>query len=241
MTTTTAPFSYIDTDWQIPGRIRDAHRRSWERLAAAGDWWTGAERISIAAECRRASALVDGLPDPGAGPAELPEAAAFAVHRLIGDLPNVSRDWYDATVSADGMSDARYVELLGVLVAVWSVDEFHRAAGLPLEPLPSPIAGEPTQRRPAGLADNGSWPPTLAAKSLADSEADIYLGFPRAANVWAAMSLHPDSVRWLNDLFHAHYLSWEEIGDLETEHRTLTRAQLEIMAARVSALNECFY
>ena len=67
MTTTATPFAYADTTWTIPDRIREAHVRSWERLAAPGAWWSGAERVSIAAECRRASALIDGLPDPGPG------------------------------------------------------------------------------------------------------------------------------------------------------------------------------
>ena len=107
--------------------MAEAHRRSWEMLASPGDWWTGAERISIAAETRRASALVDGLPDPGAGPAPLPEAAVFAVHKLIADLTNVNKEWYEEVTTADGMSDAHYIELLGVVVHVCSVDEFHRA------------------------------------------------------------------------------------------------------------------
>ncbi len=241
MTTTAAPFTYADSAWSIPDRIREAHIRSWDRLATPGEWWSGAERVSIAAESRRASALVDGLPDPGPGPTELPEAAVFAVHKLIGDLPGVTLEWYEETINAEGMSDARYIELMGVLVHVWSVDEFHRALGLELEPLPDPNPGEPTRRRPEGLADHGSWPSTIAAEDVAESEADIYAGMSRAPNVLAALSLHPDSVRWLNDLFEAHYLSWEDMGDMDTRVRALTRPQLELMASRVSALNECFY
>ena len=145
MTTTAVPFAYTDIIWPIPERTADGHRRSWERLAAAGEWWSGAERISIAAETRRAGAMVDGLPDPGPGPADLPEAAVHAVQRLIGDLPNVSREWYEEIVSAPGMSDAHYIELLGVVVQVWAIDEIHRALSLPLEPLPEPQAGAPTQ------------------------------------------------------------------------------------------------
>ena len=244
MTTTTtmiAPFAYANTDWPVLERMAEAHRRSWAMLAAAGEWWTGAERISIAAECRRASAMVDGLPDPGPGPAQLPEAAVHAVHKLIGDLPNVTREWYDETISAEGMSDAHYIELLGVVVHVWSVDEFHRALSIDLEPLPDPIPGEPTRRRPAGIKANGSWPPTILPADLAEREADIYNGLERASNVRAAMSLHPDSVRWLTDLFDAHYLSWIEITSEQEPFRVLTRPQRELVAARVSALNECFY
>ena len=241
MTTIAAPFAYANAAWPVLDRMAEAHRRSWQTLSAAGDWWSGAERISIAAECRRASALVDGLPDPGPGPAELPEAAVFAVHKLIGDLPNVTREWYDETINADGMSDAHYIELLGVVVHVWSVDEFHRALDIALEPLPDPIPGKPTQIRPSGAKPHGSWPPTVRPEDLGEREADIYGGAEHAANVRAAMSLHPDSVRWLSDLFDAHYLSWVEIGAEQESFRVLTRPQRELVAARVSALNECFY
>ena len=241
MTTTAANFSYADTTWPVLERTAAAHRRSWQMLAAPGEWWTGAERISIAAECRRASAMVDGLPDPGAGPATLPEAAVYAIHKLIGDLPNVTREWYDETISAEGMSDAHYIELLGVVVHVWSVDEFHRALEIELEPLPDPLPGEPTQIRPTGAKAHGSWPPTVWPDDLDERDADIYGGADRAANVRAAMSLHPDSVRWLIDLFDAHYLSWIEIQDVQEPFRVLTRPQRELVAARVSALNECFY
>ena len=41
-----------------PVPVRDdllaAHRRAWQRLARAGNWWTGAERVAIAAEVRHA-------------------------------------------------------------------------------------------------------------------------------------------------------------------------------------------
>ena len=241
MTTTAAPFAYAHTPWPVLERMAAAHRRSWTMLAAPGEWWTGAERVSIAAESRRASALVDGRTNPGPGPAELPEAAVFAIHKLIGDLPNVTREWYDDTISAEGMSDAHYIELLGVVVHVWSVDEFHRALDIELEPLPDPIPGEPSRTRPTGLKANGSWPPTLLPEDLHEPEADIYGGMERTSNVRAAMSLHPDSVRWLSDLFDAHYLSWIEIQSEQEPFRVLTRPQRELVAARVSALNECFY
>lgn len=241
MTTTAVTFSYADTAWPVLERTAEAHRRSWRMLAAPGEWWTGAERISIAAECRRASALVDGLPDPGPGPADLPDAAVFAIHKLIGDLPNVTREWYDETIGAQGMSDARYIEMLGVVVHIWSVDEFHRALDIDLEPLPDPVPGEPTQVRPSGARAHGSWPQTILPEDLHQSEADIYGGSERTSNVRAAMSLHPDSVRWLTDLFDAHYLSWIEIQSEQEPFRVLTRPQRELVAARVSALNECFY
>ena len=248
MTTAAAvtPFDYADSGWPIPDRIADAHRRSWQRLAAPGDWWSGPERVAIAAESRRARNLADGLSDDTPAPdafAELPQAAAFAVAKIVADNTSLSPDWYRETITAPGMSDARYVEMLGVLVHVFSVDEFHRALSLPLEPLPTPAPGEPTRRRPPGAAQHGSWTPTLLPDDMEPADLDIYeeMNGRRPPNVLAAMSLSPDSVRWLNDLFAAHYLSWTEMGDYDNRLRALSRPQLELLASRISALNECFY
>ena len=55
-----------------------------------------------------------------------------------------------------------------------------------------------------------------------------------------ALSLVPDEVRMLRRLSEAHYLPIEKIPD-PTCHRALDRMQMELVAARVSALNECFY
>ncbi len=55
-----------------------------------------------------------------------------------------------------------------------------------------------------------------------------------------ALSLVPDAVRQLQDLSAAHYLRPAEMIDL-TRGRSIDRAQMELVAGRVSALSECFY
>lgn len=234
----TAQFDYSGAALPIPDRIRDCHLRDWERLRAPGAWWSGAERVAIAAECRRAAAL-----EGGGGSDLLPEAAVHAVQKIVVDNTNLSRDWYEQITSAEGMSEERYIELLGVLVHVFAVDELHRALDLPLEPLPTPLAGAPSGYRPSGAAKDASWPPILLPENAAPGDLDIYaeMAGRRPANVISALSLVPDNVRWLNDQFAAHYLSWTEMGEIDKQHRTLTRPQLELLATRVSALNECFY
>ena len=47
-------FDYSDADYKIREDIKQAHRAYWQRLAAPGSWWTGAERIAIAQETRNA-------------------------------------------------------------------------------------------------------------------------------------------------------------------------------------------
>ena len=234
----TAQFDYSEAALPIPDRIRDCHLRDWERLRAPGSWWSGAARVAIAAECRRAAAF-----EGGGGSDLLPEAAVHAVQKIVVDNANLSREWYEQVTSAEGMSEERYIELLGVLVHVFAVDELHRALDLPLEPLPEPLAGAPSGYRPAGAAKDASWPPILLPENAEPGDLDIYaeMGGRRPANVISALSLVPDNVRWLNDQFAAHYLSWTEMGEIDKQHRTLTRPQLELLATRVSALNECFY
>ena len=228
-------FEYANCEWAISERVREAHRRSWDRLAAPGFWWTGAERVAIAAECRRAAAL-----EGGAGSELLPEAAVHAVQKLIVDNANLSREWCDETCAADGMSDAHYIELLGVVVHVFSIDELHRALDIPLEPLPLPIAGAPSRRRPSGARRVAGWLPITPPDALDPEDADLYDNAPIAANVLTALSLVPGNLPWLADLSHAHYLAYAEMRETG-KLREISRAQQELIASRVSVLNECFY
>ena len=73
-------------------------------------------------------------------------------------------------------------------------------------------------------------------------EADLFAGMPPGAapNVIRALSLVPDEVRAWVDVSGAQYLSMEEMRSFEST-RALDRAQIELIAGRVSALNECFY
>ena len=54
------------------------------------------------------------------------------------------------------------------------------------------------------------------------------------------MSLVPDAVRELQDLSASHYLPPKDIVRLR-QGRAIDRMQMEFVAGRVSALNECFY
>src|SRR5262249_9511747 len=115
-----------------PIPVRDdfaaAHTRFWQRLAAPGMWWTGAERVAIAAEVRHARycalclarkaaltpAAVEGNHDHlGA----LPDATVDVIHRVVTDPGRLSRQWFEKTLAA-GLSVEQYVEILGTLVAL---------------------------------------------------------------------------------------------------------------------------
>ena len=73
------------------------------------------------------------------------------------------------------------------------------------------------------------------------AEADLWVA-NRTGNVVRAMSLVPDEVRTLRDLSSVHYLP---MADVRTAGKNrggpLTRSQMELIAAKVSMLNDCFY
>ena len=229
-----------------PVPVRDdiptAHRKLWERLAGAGNWWTGAERVAIAAETRAAvdCALCGerrGALSPNAvegkhsSVSALPPAAVEVIHRVATDPARLSKSWFEASL-ADGLSDGQYVEIVGIVVALVSVDSFCRGLGVPLHVLPEPRAGEPSRRRPSGLVAGTAWVPMI--EELGPDESDLWPG--RTANVIRAMSLVPDAVRALKELSAAHYYPGPGVAP-----RALERMQIELIAGKVSALNECFY
>ena len=59
-------------------------------------------------------------------------------------------------------------------------------------------------------------------------------------NIVRALSLVPDHVRLLRELSASHYMAFERIPDPSVRN-ALDRMQIELVAARVSAMNECFY
>lgn len=248
-------FDFTGSTDPIRPDLSAQYQRVWTHIAAPGTWLTGAERVAVAAATRdardctlcreRKSALspfsIDGAHATGA-PSSLEPLLVDAVHRVATDAARLSKTWYDGMI-AGGVSPERYVEALGVAVQVISIDEFHRALAIGLEPLPNPQEGAPTGLRPVGAktADD-AWVPTIQAADLGPDEEDLYDRAPggKAPGVIKALSLVPAEVRSWKELAAAQYLSTENMMRMEND-RALDRAQIELVAGRVSALNECFY
>jgi len=226
-----------------------AHRFLLDHMRTPGTWWTGEERVAIATEargaarcalCRARKASLSPSAATGRhdGPHVLPENVVDAVHRIRTDPARLSRSWFDGVI-AGGLDVARYVELVGVSTLLAGLDYFARAFGVPPFPLPAPRPGEPSRHRPAGAKAGGAWVPMIAPEDATGPEADLY-GGGFVPNIMRALSLVPDEVRALRRSSGAHYVPVEQIPD-PTVRRALARPQMEFVAARVSALNECFY
>jgi hypothetical protein len=245
-------FDYSTSSEPIRADLADAHRQAWAHIARPGAWLTGAERVAVAEETRRARACVlcarrkaalSPYADPEFHAARAPLAAPLvdAIHRVTTDASRLTKKWFGA-LAAQGVTHERYVEALGVAVLAISVDAFHLALGFPLEPLPEPERGDPTRTRPEGLTSGEGWVPMIDPAQAGPGESDLFFkkGPLRAAYVIRALTLTPNEARAWIELSGAQYLSPARMTRLDTG-RAIDRAQMELVAGRVSALNHCFY
>ena len=230
--------------------LADAIGDAWRRLARPGTWWSGAERIAIAAETRaamqcrlcgqRKAALspyaVTGGHDAATG---LPVEAVEAIHRLRTDASRITERWVREIADVP-LGEERYVEIVAVVSIVTALDTFEHVLGRPLTPLPAPEAGAPSRHRPKGAQRNLAWVATLAPEMVADEDPNPY---PHHGdkNIHRAVSLVPQEVFNFFDLDVELYLRDHEIRDFAHEFRAITHAQIELIAGRASALNRCFY
>jgi len=227
---------------------------AWRRLASAGTWWTGAERLAIAAEARHApncglcqrrkEALspytVEGTHDAAT---DLPATVVEAVHRIATDAGRITERWVHALVAGDGMEpleETAYVEIIGVIAVVTGLDTLNRALGLPVRDLPDAIAGEPSRHLPPGAKRNLAWVSTLAPEDVSDGDPNPY-PVHGDKNIHRGLSLVPQEVFNFFDLDVELYLKDHEIRDFDNEYRAINHAQIELIAGRVSALNGCYY
>jgi hypothetical protein len=215
--------------------IIDTQREAREALANPGDWLTGRQRLDTWSEVRLAQtnpldrARKDALSPYGVDgehPATdlLSAAAVEVIHRVATDPGRLTRPWADSNIAALGA--AVYTELVGVTAIAMVIDRFDEAMGHTRYRLPAAKPGEPSRAIPDDVGDVGAWvPQTLAASK---------------ANVSRTLSGVPVTNATWRTLVDSHYSRGAEFMNLEWD-RALSRPQVELLAARVTALSECFY
>ena len=129
--------------------IRESLKRemdlAWSRLASAGTWWSGAERLAIAAEarhaldcdlCRQRKKSLSPYAMNGEHDTldELPDGVVEAIHRLVTDAGRITNNWLRSL----DIEETHYVEIIGVIAVLTGLDTLHRALGQPLHSLPDP-------------------------------------------------------------------------------------------------------
>ena len=217
--------------------LAEAHRLAWEHIAAPGSWWSGTARVELAETALLAIADADPLPpwgrvtSTGQLGADLvaPVAAHDLVYRLTRHAGTMTSDAYRA--AAEELGELPYVEVCAIVSTVAAVAHFCRNVGIPVPPLPAPTAGEPTGRRPERLARaRYNWVPG------ADPAVQV-------AAVVQAYTAVPDEQRNTWRMADAQYMPEPEMVDPAWSRRPggLSRAQMELVAARLTAMRDCFY
>jgi len=231
--------SYSNAPFPVRAEIEAAHQGVWDSIANPGNWWTAAERIEIAREARKARAEL-GLAEAPSGGSDLPEAAREVAHYVGGAPKGLTRSWFDSLVP-DKLTEEEYVEAIGVIVRTVSVDVFCRGAGIPLRAYPDPVPGTPSGERPSTAAVDVGWVPMIPNGPAGGREAVEVFGGVNA-NVIRALSLVPDEARGIIATGDAQYVLGNNVLDpkFEPDHG-ISRAQIELVAARISAFHECFY
>lgn len=246
----TAILDYAAADVPVREDLRRTHGEMLAYIARPGPWLTGAERVALAAEsrnvpecalcrARKASLSPEHPLGEHARVSDLPEPLVEMAHRIRNDPQRLSRRWFERTLEA-GVSEGAYVEAVGIITFTAGVDYFCRAIGTPPFPLPEPQPGQPSRHVPGGLRGGSAWVAMLAPEDASGPEANLYEGVAFVPNIARALSQVPDHVRLLQRETRTHYV---DLGDLQKPEvgRDLDRMQIELVAARVSAMNECFY
>jgi hypothetical protein len=217
--------------------LAEAHRLAWDHVASPGSWWTAAQRVELARTAMLALADADPLPPwvcvttSGrlADGRLAPNAAHDFVYRLARHAGTITRDVYDS-VSSD-VGELPFVELCALVSTVAAVWHFGRNVGLPVATLPAPAPGVPTGRRPGQLADAElNWVPVAAPADEMAAVVQAYTAVPgEQDNTWR--------------MADAQYMPNLDMVDPAWSRRPggLSRAQMELVAARVTQLRDCFY
>lgn len=236
----------------IPETMGKTCDEEWQRLAEPGTWWTGAERVAIAREARRAAECKlcakrkeavspYAVPETHEASAELSAAAVDAIHRITSDPGRLSSRWHKEVLEA-GITDAQLVEITAVIALVVNIDSIAAGVGASELPLPEPRPGEPSKMLPEGATTDSAWVPTVRHDKATGEAAEYYKMIGgMAANIRKALTLVPAEAKAFVRLHTAVYVPGDQRFMDMSLRNALVRPQMELIAATISTANECFY
>ena len=191
------------------------HFNEW--LSGPGHWLSGAQRIDVAkatravADCPACRTISDAL-----SPKSLDHQ-----HQCVTGLPPVVEVIIHRMISDQTRLTSADISSLSEL--------------------PEPKEGRPDHYLPVHLETDTAWVPMIPTDQVSPAEQDLWPG-NRGANVLRALSAAPDTVRAWQHLSETMYLSLQGMAEMtHAPNRILSRMQMELIAGRVSALNQCLY
>ena len=210
----TLMFEISGWNWPVSRDLSSLFARTFDDIASAGNGWYGVERVAIAELARNGAGrgVVNDLPDAAVN------AATMIANQPAGSQESQVRE----TVRVIG--ETRYVELVGIVVAMTAIDTITTLLGFGTETLPEPHAGEPI------LSPTD---PKLKRRSA-------WVAMTGPARPRYALSAAPMAQAMVTRLLDRLYMTSNDLGGTSLI-RGLTREQMEIVILKVSHSNECFW
>ena len=242
--------TYENFEFNVRKDLVEAQQRCWNRLARAGTWLDGKRKIHIAAEIRNArqcnycveqkqALSPEAVTGQHSSLGNLMDHEVELIHRVVSDPGRLSKTWFQNILLA-GLKEEEYVEIIGIIAMVMIVDTFTFALGIDDHQLPTPEPGRPKFYQASGAKTQAAWVPIIEPENATEADGELYPN-PKVGYILRALSAVPDIKREFWDLMSAHYLPEPAIYQFDRDYRAITRSQMEVVAARVSALHQCLY
>ena len=223
----------------VRSHVVESHKSAIAAYSSPGTWLDSQTRTAILKERRAASQCTlcqarNSALSPYAAQGEhdtvtaLPADLIELVHRLATDSGRLTKRWFDSLI-VDGMQPEVYVETVGLVATSLIIDSFAGALSCEAAEPGEPQSGVPSQVKNPGVIEDGAWVPLL---DVPQEPSEVEL--PTAPNIFRAMGLVPAAIEHFFSVMRAQY-------SLTAVDISLSRSQVELIAARVSALNQCFY
>lgn len=248
------PFSPLG--FKVRENLQEAYQRYRHWLSHPGEWWTGAERVAMVKETRRGwDCLLCARKKETLSPKSIAEnhsadpplsrQVVEAIHRIVTDPSRLSEQWV-LELKQEGFGYPQIIELIGMVTTGIAMDYLFWGLGLDPPALPDPGSGNPTQGETQVFGFHTAWVPTVIPeksrgrlKAFYDSAANPA---GRVAHIMQALSAAPETLLAFYDLTSVIYLPPGKVGNPGAETgRAISRPQIELLAAVVSAANACQY
>ena len=210
---------YAEAELPVAAGTAAAHDAALAAFAQPGAWWSGVDRVAIVEATRSAPAREAPAPAAEDDAGVLPPAAIEAIDGIRNRSGQIERSWFENLIDM-GLPREAYVEIASLVASSVIVDTFAQGLGLDAPPLPAAAPGEPSFEAATDFVDAGAWLPIAAEGS---------------ANILRSLGLVPSaSALFFGAFAPSYYMT-------PASRFALSRPQVELVAARVSAANECFY
>lgn len=214
----------------VSNEIIESFQIVWDNLGKPGSWWSGPQRIQIAEEIRDsdppsiAERIVDFSNYSNEATDGITPFVRAVARKVAYESSSIDKDIFDQIVAV--ISEDQYAEIAAIASQLVPIYHLADTLGYDREQLPNVVSGDPSGERPDDLIEGVGFLPTFPTN-----------GVPHVA-VSLSLAQADNARRML--LVRAMY-SGKDFGEMIWTHRNLSRPQIELVAARTSAINECFY